>query len=144
MPKLKDLTDSIDPINYITQTVLQSIGSTDLETKNNVRVFDGYSLDVVNPRKYNYRLSIRLDYMRTLCSIMYDRKGFVLKYSTAFMIVFQKGLFSTNLSDEQYDLDGLKSYISSVPELQNVDLNGLAETLIMCKRIYNEIISEQV
>lgn len=143
MAKLIDLKESINPINYIAQSVLAKLRAVDLATRNNIVVSEeGYALDCVIPRKHNYRLAIRMDYMKNLCNILVDKKGFVLKYDSSFMISYQKGVFSTNLEDDKYDLEQLKAYVVSIKELDGIDPVGLAETLILCKRLYNEIISE--
>lgn len=140
---LDDIEPTIDPINYIIQDVIRSVAGYELEAKNNLRVFPDYSLDVIKPKKNTYRLNIRTEFMKNICTIMIDKTGFVVKYSTAFYMQYYKtktlSEYRTNVITGVFQVKDIPVIFPELDLLKSINFEEMLKTLHLCKRLYDEI-----
>lgn len=136
--------DSINPRNYIIQTVLDSVNGYEIKPMNNYKEFDGFYLDIEEIKRNKYRFRIRQDFLKDIVNITFDSNAFVIKYSTDFYISSTKinpnkeVQYKSNLISGNFVKDDLHKIIGTEINYE-IDCDALILALAHCEKIYNEI-----
>ncbi|WNV47184.1 hypothetical protein ENKO_075 [Klebsiella phage fENko-Kae01] len=143
--------ENIDTINYIIQHCVQLSTGKELVPRNSFVHGEGYAMDVRSAgTRSHLNLHVRTDYLQDLCRIMLTPKKMVVRYSAAFMFVYnpKTALFTTNLFDEPFTLDDLEAVFFTQNCVQGwglqveFDYDTMVKTLTMCRGIYDAFLED--
>lgn len=132
---MKDL----DPINYILMDVMNTIDVNNIKVQNNAAMFNGYYLDITRPKKNLYRLTVRTNYLSTLCTVIFNKSSYAIRYNSSFVWEYKKNMFSTNVYPESFGVDGLINVLEGLKTEMDFDIDLFISVLLKCTELFETI-----